>query len=368
MAETVECAVIGAGAVGLAVARALAVAGREVFVLESARTIGTGASSRNSEVIHAGLYYPAGSLKARLCVEGREMLYAYLTARGIDHQRAGKLIVAVDEEQVALLRAIESKGRSNGVRDLRWLEGSEARALEPALRCRAALLSPSTGIFDSHGYMLALEGDARNAGAVFAFDSRVIAGRVDNEGIVLRVDSAGDTMDLSCRHVINCAGLGAQEVAGALEGLAPALVPPLHYAKGNYFYLSGRAPFEHLVYPVPGQASLGIHYTRDLAGQGRFGPDVEWVEHIDYSVDPARAGQFRAAIRTYWPDLPEDALRPGYAGIRPKIQGPGEPAVDFVIQDRSVHGVDGLINLFGIESPGLTSSLALARDVAGRLS
>lgn len=363
VSERIDCAVIGAGVVGLAVARRLARAGREVVVLESAEAIGTGTSSRNSEVIHAGLYYPQGSLKARLCVAGRGMLYPYLAAHGVDHLKVGKLIVATEESEIPILRGLQAKGEANGCDDLRWLSAAEARAMEPDLICVAALLSPSTGIFDSHGYMLALQGEAEAAGAVFAFKSPVDGGAARDDGIHLRI---GET-ELIARQVVNAAGLGAQGIARALEGFPAGRVPPLHYAKGNYFYLTGKAPFTRLVYPVPGTASLGLHYTRDLAGQGRFGPDVEWVETLDYQVDPRRADSFYAAIRRYWPGLAEGALRPGYSGIRPKIQSPDEPARDFLIEGPADHGISGLVQLFGIESPGLTASLAIAEHVAALL-
>jgi L-2-hydroxyglutarate oxidase LhgO len=365
MTEQVACAVVGAGVVGLAVARALAAAGLEVVVLEAAASIGTVTSSRNSEVIHAGLYYPLDSLKARLCRRGRSLLYRYLASRGIDHLKCGKLVVACDKGEVAGLQRIEANGRANGVDDLRRLTGEEAAALEPQLRCVAALLSPSTGIFDSHAFMLALAGEAEAAGALFAFLSPCRGGRIVPGGIVLDVGGTTPTT-LMCRRVVNCAGLGAQALARAIAGFPAALVPQLHYAKGNYFTLTGRPPFSRLIYPLPDQASVGLHYTRDLAGRGRFGPDVEWVEEIDYRVDDTRADRFVAAIRRYWPQLPDGSLLPGYAGVRPKLQAPGEPPRDFVIQGPETHGVDGLIHLFGIESPGLTASLAIAEHVATR--
>jgi L-2-hydroxyglutarate oxidase LhgO len=353
--------------IGLAVARALARRRREVVVVEAAEAIGTGTSSRNSEVIHAGLYYPAGSLKATLCVRGRELLYRYLEDHGVDHQRCGKLVVACEANEVADLRALQGKATANGVDDLRWLSAAEANALEPQLRCVAALLSPSTGILDSHGYMLSLEGEAEDHGAAIAPLSPVTGGEVRVNGIRLEVGGSATTT-LACRHVINCAGLEAQRVAASIRGVPAVTIPPLHYAKGNYFSLAGRAPFRRLIYPVPGPASLGTHYTLDFGGQGRFGPDVEWVERIDYDVDPARAENFYAAIRKYWPDIPDGCLQPTYSGIRPKLQAPGEPARDFVIQGPEVHGVAGLINLYGIESPGLTASLAIADVVAERLA
>ena len=365
MTETVECVVIGAGVVGLAVARALATAGREVVVLEAADAIGTETSSRNSEVIHAGIYYPDGSLKARLCRRGRDQLYAYLEEHGIPHQRCGKLVVATDEAEVAALGTVERKARANDVEDIRQIPAAEALAMEPELRCVAALWCPSTGIFDTHAYMLSLQGDAEAHGAMIAFLSPVTGGRPVADGLELTVGGEAP-MALAARRVVNCAGLGAQGVARAIAGMPAAAVPPLHYAKGSYFTLAGRAPFGRLVYPVPGQASLGTHYTRDLGGQGKFGPDVEWVERIDYAVDPARAENFYAAIRRFWPALSDGALTPAYSGIRPKIQAPGEPPHDFVVQGPDAHGVDGLLNLFGIESPGLTASLAIADLVVDR--
>jgi len=367
MSDKVDCVVIGAGVIGLAVARKLATAGRDVIVLESEDAIGTITSARNSEVIHAGLYYPEGSLKARLCVAGRALLYDYLQERAINYQRCGKLIVAINEEEAAALDDILAKARMNGVDDMVKISAADAHAMEPELSCVSALFSPSTGIFDSHSYMLNLQGDAENHGAVFAFLSTVTGGRIENGTISLDVSGDDGTMTLDCRTVINAAGLGAQKIASSIEGFPNAVVPPLHYAKGNYFTLAGKAPFSHLIYPLPGKASLGTHYTRDLGGQGRFGPDVQWVDEIDYAVDPQRGQSFYAAIRRYWPGLADGALNPAYSGIRPKVQAPGEPTADFIIQDASTHGIGGLVNLFGIESPGLTSSLALAEEVASRL-
>jgi L-2-hydroxyglutarate oxidase LhgO len=366
MSEHVECAVIGAGVVGLAVARALAIAGREVVVIEAEDAIGTVTSSRNSEVIHAGLYYPAGSLKARLCRRGRDMLYRYLALHRIDHARCGKLVVATREGELDALSALEKKARANGVEDIRRMSGDDARALEPELRCVAALLSPSTGILDSHGYMLSLRGEAEEHGAAISFLGPVTGGAAGGGGIALDVGGA-EPLTLDCRIVVNCAGLGAQDVAKKIRGIPPETIPPLHYAKGNYFHLTGRAPFAHLVYPVPGTASLGVHYTRDLGGQGKFGPDVEWVETLDYRVDHRRGDGFYAAVRNYWPSLRDGTLQPGYAGIRPKIQAPGEPAADFALQGPEVHGIAGLVNLYGIESPGLTASLAIAEAALDRL-
>jgi L-2-hydroxyglutarate oxidase LhgO len=368
MTETCESVVIGAGVVGLAIARGLALAGREVIVLEAAETFGTVTSSRNSEVIHASLYYPHGSLKATLCRHGRDLLYRYLDEHGIDHLRCGKLVVATNDAEVDMLKGIEKKALANGVEDIRWLSGDEAKRLEPEVSCRAALLSPSTGILDSHAYMLSLRGEAEDRGAMFAFLSPVDGGTANADGITLQIGGR-QPMALACRLVVNAAGLGAQSVAQSIAGIPPAKIPPLYYAKGNYYSLVGvRSPFERLLYPVPGHAGLGVHFTRDLAGQGRFGPDVEWVPSISYDVDIRRADSFYEAIRCYWPALPEGALQPGYAGIRPKIHAPDEPAPDFIIQGPAEHGVPGLVNLFGIESPGLTASLAIAERVAGLLN
>ena len=357
--ETIDCAVIGAGVIGLAAARRLALAGREVLILEAEQAFGTGISARNSEVIHAGIYYPAGSLKARLCVAGRALLYTYCAERGIAHRRCGKLIVAADERQVAQLDTIAAHASGNGVHDLQRLTRSAAQEMEPALECVAALYSPSTGIIDSHALMLALLGDAENAGAVLALKSPMLCGEITADGILLDIGGSEPTQILA-GSVINCAGLGAQECSRKLHGLPPASVPPLSYAKGNYYALAGRAPFSHLVYPVPGAAGLGVHLTLDLAGQARFGPDVEWVDSLDYGVDPRRADSFYASIRRYWPALQDGALMPAYAGIRPKPHPPGDPACDFIVQGSREHGVPGLVCLYGIESPGLTACLALA--------
>jgi L-2-hydroxyglutarate oxidase LhgO len=362
MSERVECVVVGAGVVGLAVARALALSGREVMVLESDVMIGTGTSSRNSEVIHAGIYYPPGSQKARLCVEGKERLYRYCAERGVPHKRLGKLIVAVEEAEIATFEGIEKRARANGVEDLRWLSSAEARAMEPALNCVAALLSPSTGIIDSHALMLAYQGDAENAGAMTVFRAPIERGAVTGEGIELQVGGP-EPMTLLTRILVNSAGLFAPSLARRIDGLPPETIPRDWICKGNYFTLSGRAPFHHLIYPAPEKAGLGVHLTLDLGGQAKFGPDVEWIERIDYTVDPRRGDLFYAAIRRYWPGLPDGALQPGYAGIRPKIVGPKEGVGDFVVQGPDAHGVPGLVNLYGIESPGLTASLAIAEDV-----
>ena len=369
--DTVDAVVVGAGVVGLAVGRALALRGLETVVLESARTIGTGTSSRNSEVIHAGLYYPSGSLKARLCVQGRERLYGFCESHGVEHRRCGKLIVASGAAQVAKLAQIEAQAQANGVTDVRRLSGSEARALEPALAADEALLSPSTGIIDSHGLMLALQGELEAAGGVVAFVSPLEA--VQCGTTLHTVQVGGDAaFELSARYLVNAAGLWACVVAQRMQGLAAQHVPTARFAKGSYFSLAGRTPFTHLIYPVPEEAGLGVHLTLDLAGQARFGPDVEWLaiespEQIDYRVDPSRADAFYAEIRRYWPALPDAALQPAYSGVRPKLQGPGEPARDFVLQGPADHGVAGLMNLYGIESPGLTSCLAIADEVLLRL-
>jgi L-2-hydroxyglutarate oxidase LhgO len=364
--EQVDAVVIGAGVVGLAIARALAMAGREVLVLEAAGMIGTETSSRNSEVIHAGIYYPTGSLKARSCVAGKHLLYDYCAEHGVPHRRCGKLIVATSEAQRATLEQIRAKAAANGVGDLRWLERADVRAIEPEVECVAALLSPSTGIIDSHGLMLAYRGDAEDHGTMIAFHAPVTGGAVVEGGVELAV-GGDEPMRLCARSVVNSAGLHAPAVARMLEGLPPELVPPSYLCKGNYYTLSGARPFSHLVYPVPEEAGLGIHVTIDLGGQVRFGPDVEWIERIDYDVDPGRAAGFYQAIRQYYPGLKDGAIEPGYAGIRPKIVPKGTQAADFVIQGPREHGVPGLVNLFAIESPGLTSSLVLAQEVAGAL-
>jgi L-2-hydroxyglutarate oxidase LhgO len=358
----VDALVVGAGVVGLAIARALARSGRSVVVLERADRIGSETSSRNSEVIHAGLYYTTGSLKARFCVAGRKALYQYCESHGVAFKRCGKLVVAADEGEMAALRALAEKGAANGVGDLSLLSAAEARGLEPAVACVGAILSPSSGIFDSHAYMLALRGEAEGFGADFAFNTPFVSARVEGDGFLVEAGGA-EPMRLKVGLLVNCAGLYASLVALGVAGLDPALVPRTRYAKGNYFTLPGRAPFSRLIYPMPARHGVGLHLTFDVGGQARFGPDVEWVDRINYFVDPGRANNFAEAIRRYWPDAPVEKLAPSYCGVRPKIVGPEQPSADFRIDGPSVHGVAGLINLFGIESPGLTSSLAIAEHV-----
>lgn len=361
MAELVEIVVAGGGVVGLAIARALALGGREVVVLEAATAIGTGISSRNSEVVHAGIYYPPGSLKARLCVEGRQRLYEYCDARGIAAPRIGKLIVATNMAELAQLESIRTRAEQNGVRSLRWLDAGEAQCLEPALACVAALHSPETGIVDSHGLMLAYRGDAEAAGAAIAFDAPVLGGTRTDAEWVLEIGGA-EPQELACRWFINATGLDA--VALARKLMPEAKLPQAFLCKGSYFTLAARAPFRHLIYPIPQRGGLGVHLTLDLAGQARFGPDTEWIDRIDYAVDPARGTGFYQAIRRYWPDLPDNALQPAYSGIRPKIVGPHQSDADFRLDGPETHGAPGLINLFGIESPGLTASLAIGALVS----
>ena len=355
--ERLDAVVVGAGVVGLAVARGLAMAGREVVVLEAEDAIGTHTSSRNSEVIHAGIYYPKGSLKARACVAGKELLYEYCVSHGVPHRRSGKLIVASADEQLDELRSIQQKAHANGVTDVVWMTKAQVNALEPEVRCVAGLYSPSTGIIDSHSLMLAYQGDAEAHGAMLALKSAFQKAAFSNGNFVLH---AAGSDPIQTGILVNSAGLKAPTIARAIEGYDAKLAPGEFYAKGNYYTLTGRSPFSRLVYPVPEPGGLGVHVTLDMAGQARFGPDVEWVEKIGYEVDPRRAERFYAAIRRYWPGLPDGALAPGYSGIRPKTAGPGQPAPDFEVQGPRRHGVPGLVHLFGIESPGLTASLALA--------
>ena len=362
MTEKLDCVVIGAGVVGLAIARTLAMNGREVIVVESESAIGTATSSRNSEVIHAGIYYTQGSLKGTLCVRGKGLLYDYLERHGVDHRRCGKLVVATSESEVKVLHDVVEKAAANGCTELDWLNGHDALALESELNCLAALSSPTTGIIDSHGYMLSLQGELEAHGGWVALESPLIDGEVHASGIVLRIGGL-EPMEVLCNTVINSAGLNAQGAANNLRGLAKQHIPPRYLCKGNYFALTGKAPFSQLVYPVPGTASLGCHYTRDLGGQGRFGPDAEWLDTINYDVDPSRGDSFYEQIRRYWPGLKDGALSPSYCGIRPKLQAPGGAPEDFRIDGPAHHGVKGLVNLYGIESPGLTASLAIGEHV-----
>jgi L-2-hydroxyglutarate oxidase LhgO len=366
--ETVaaDAVVIGAGVIGLAVARALARAGRDVVVLEAAGAIGTETSSRNSEVVHAGIYYPTGSLKARLCVAGKRALYEYCAGRGVPHRRLGKLIVASAAGEIAGLAALKAQAAANGVDDLLWLDAVHVRRLEPAIACVAALWSPSTGIVDSHALMLSLRGEAEAAGAQIAFGAPVARGEaMAGGGVALEVGGAAP-MRLAARLVVNSAGLDAPALSRRIAGANEAAVPPLHMAKGSYYTLAGRSPFRRLIYPMPEPGGLGVHVTLDLGGQARFGPDVEWVTARDYDVNPRRADAFYAAVRRYWPALKDGALVPAYAGIRPKVTAPGAPAGDFVVHGPGETGVPGYLALYGIESPGLTAALALADLVAER--
>jgi L-2-hydroxyglutarate oxidase LhgO len=368
--DQVDAVVIGAGAVGLAVARALALSGRETVVLEAQKAIGQGVSSRNSEVIHAGLYYQPGSLKARLCVRGKELLYPFCEAHGVGHRRCGKLTVAQNESEVGALRSLQDRAAANAV-PVQWLGAGEARELEPALQCVAALLSPSTGIVDSHGLMLALQGDLEAAAGMVAFGSQALAATLGRSGEP-HVIVAADGTELATRVIVNSASLHACALARKFAGLESRFVPHEHFAKGNYYALTGRSPFQHLIYPAPADAWLGVHLTLDLGGQAKFGPDIEWLdaeraEDIDYAVNPRRAESFYAEVRRYWPALPDGVLQPSYSGVRPKIHGPHEKAPDFRIDGPRLHGVAGLVNLFGIESPGLTSALAIGEYVAAAL-
>jgi L-2-hydroxyglutarate oxidase LhgO len=368
--DRVDAVVIGAGVVGLAVGRALAEGGRETLVAEAQNAIGQGVSSRNSEVIHAGLYYEPGSLKARLCVQGKEMLYALCESHGVAHRRCGKLVVANGDLEEAGLRVLAGRAAANGV-PVEWLDGAAARALEPALNCTAALSSPTTGIVDSHGFMLALQGDLERAGGMVALGSPVqgaVLGRPGEPHVLRMVDGT----ELAADVVVNAAALHACALARRFTGLPPEAVPREHFAKGSYYALAGRAPFSRLIYPAPADAWLGVHLTLDLGGQAKFGPDLEWLpaqspEQIDYTVDPDRARGFYEEVRRYWPALPDGALAPSYSGVRPKIYGPGEKAPDFRVDGPAAHRIAGLVNLFGIESPGLTSAMAIGEHVRSLL-
>lgn len=367
--DSVDCLVIGAGVVGLAVARAVAAAGREVIVVEHEPVIGSGISSRNSEVVHAGLYYDADSLKARCCVRGNRLLYEFCEARGVAHRNCGKLVVATCPGDLDKLRALATRALANGVTDLVWLSAAQARHLEPELDCTAALLSPSSGIVDSHGFMTALLADAQAAGALLAVASSFAGARPNGSAWIART-AGGSSCELEAGWIVNCAGLCAQNVARSMEGFPPEFIPRQWLAKGHYFSLAGRSPFSRLVYPLPSDGGLGVHCTIDLGGQAKFGPDVQWLpqgtppDAIDYGVDASRAGSFYGEIRRYWPNLRDGTLSPGYSGVRPKLAGPGMSAADFRIDGPSVHGCDGIVQLFGIESPGLTASMAIAERVA----
>jgi len=365
--QHVDCIVIGGGVIGLAVARRLAIAGIETLVLEREATHGSHTSSRNSEVIHGGLYHAPGSLKARLCVRGREQLYRYCEERGISHRRCGKLIVATADDERPKLQHYFETAQRNGVTDVRWLTPAEVAVLEPAVRCSAALWSPSTGIVSSHELMQALLGDLEARGGALACRAEVVGARLGKGLHRVVVQQEGAHSELTTQRLVNAAGLDAQAVAHTFAGLAANTIPARHLAKGHYFTLQGRAPFRHLVYPVASSGGLGIHVTLDLAGGARFGPDVEWVPTVDYAFDEERRDTFAAAIRRYYPDLDARRLQPGYTGIRPKITGPDEPPADFCIQGPEQHGIEGLVNLYGIESPGLTAALAIADDVVARL-
>jgi L-2-hydroxyglutarate oxidase LhgO len=358
--------VIGAGVVGLAIARQAALAGHEVIVAEATGGIGNGVSSRNSEVIHAGMYYPTGSERAKHCVRGRRLLYEFLSSHGVPHKKVGKLIVATDEKQKAKIEGIAKQGEINGVEGLEFLGGNAARAMEPALYCVAALLSHETGIIDSHAYMLALQGDLEDRGGMIAFNTPVEALRHTPDGWEVRFGGA-EAGTMTVDAVVNSAGLGAQKIAHLTEGYPVARIPRLVMAKGNYFGFQGKPAFSHLIYPAPVEGGLGTHVTLDLAGRMRFGPDVEWIESESYTVDSKRAESFYASVRTYFPALPDDSIVPDYCGIRPKLTGKGEPAADFLMEGPAAHGMPRLVNLFGIESPGLTSSLSLAEEAVGQL-
>lgn len=361
--DHVQDIIVGAGVVGLAIARALVQSGRDVLVLEAENAFGTGTSSRNSEVIHAGLYYPTGSKKARLCVAGRRRLYDYCAAHGVAHRKLGKLVVATRDEQIAPLQALHAKALANGVEGCELLTAAAAQTLEPQLRCVAAMHSRETGIVDGHALMLALLGDLEGAGGAIAYASPLAhARRSDSRWIV---GAAGaEPIEVSCDWLINAAGLHAQQVASTIEPLPCSRIPPSYFARGCYFQLSGRSPFSRLIYPLPSPGGLGVHLTLDLGGQARFGPDVEWIDRIDYTVDPRRADRFYAEVREYWPWLADGALTPAYAGIRPKLAGPDDGVRDFLIEGPAEHGIAGLVNLFGIESPGLTACLAIGDHVA----
>lgn len=362
-----DAVVVGAGVVGLACARALSTAGCSTLIIERHSSFGTETSSRNSEVIHAGLYYPKNSLKAKLCVEGKQLLYEFCEYHHVDHKQTGKLIIASSESQISKLEDIQRRAKENSVDDLHLLSKAEVAAIEPAVSCVRGLLSPSTGIVDSHGLMLALLGDAERRGAIASFRSNVSQISRHAGGFAIAVDGDEATI-VTTRYLVNAAGLSAAAVAATIEGLDKLHIPPLYLAKGTYFSFAGNAPFSRLVYPVPEPGGLGVHFTIDLSGQGRFGPDVEWVDEVNYEVDPRRSDRFYESIRKYWPNLPDGTLSPTFSGIRPKLSPAGSPDSDFLIQTSEMHGIAGLVNLFGIESPGLTGSLAIAEYTAEKLT
>jgi L-2-hydroxyglutarate oxidase LhgO len=362
-----DAVVVGAGAVGLACGYALARRGQVVAVLEQEAAIGQGVSSRNSEVVHGGLYYPTGSLKARLCVEGRRRLYSFCDAHHVEYDRCGKLVVATTPDELERLEAILAQAQANDVEGMERLSKAQALAMEPELACEGALLSPQSGVFESHAYMLALQGEIEAAGGVVVLATPFEgATPLELGGFSVQAGGAEPTA-LTCRRLITAPGLSAQDVAARIAGFPANLIPQAHYGKGMYFRLAGKAPFQRLIYPPPIPGALGTHYRRDLGGQGVFGPDLRFVDTLDYSVDPSAEAEFVRYIRKFWPGLPDGALSPDYAGIRPKIHGPGEPQPDFRLDGESVHGLPGLVTLFGIESPGLTSSLAIGEEVARRL-
>ncbi len=364
MSADFDSIVVGAGVIGLAIARELSLAGQSVLVVEKAPSAGTDTSSRNSEVIHAGIYYPTDSLKARLCVEGRELLYGYCASRGVETKRIGKLIVTTSAEEEGKLQNIRALAKANGVDDLQWLSQADVSKLEPEVACTSALFSPSTGIFDAAGFMLALQGDAEANNATFAFNATLTSAYQDGNSFVVSVQSTdGEVTKLSCTHLINCAGHGAHEIAKKIAHYPVEKLPPRFLAKGSYCSVSGKSPFQHLIYPVPVAGALGIHATLDVGGAVRFGPDIQWIETLNYDMPAGLPEKFASAVAAYWPSVKDRALTPGYCGIRPKIHGPSRSFADFKIQREDEHGIPGLTNLFGIESPGLTAALAIARSI-----
>lgn len=366
MTEQVECIVIGAGVIGLACAKALATAGKEVLILESENTIASGISSRNSEVIHAGIYYPKNSKKAELCVRGKNLLYEYCNNYKLPHKKLGKLIVAVNDTEIPELEKIRQKAIANDVLDLEFVDGKTLSILEPSLKAVSGLFSPSTGIIDSHQFMLSLLANAENSGAVLVCNSEVIGGNLSAHGFELQIkdkNNTNNTYNICAKYLINAAGFGAHTILHNINDFPKKHIPNLYYCKGNYFSLNIASPFKRLIYPIPNNAGLGVHLTLDMHDRAKFGPDTQWIDNLDYDVDNTRLDYFYNTIKTYWPDIPKTALEPGYTGIRPKLAKEGEAPADFMIQGALVHGISGLVNLFGIESPGLTASLAIADEV-----